>query len=93
MTTAIVIAIAVAVAVAAGMMRGFAGVGSGMLMAPIFAVLFGPIDTVTIIITLEIVVTAQLLPSVYREIDWRVVESVLPTPIRMIRSARRLALV
>jgi uncharacterized membrane protein YfcA len=65
--------IAFAVAVIAGLMRGFAGVGSGMLMAPIFAVLFGPVDTVAIIICMELVVTAQLLPSVYREIDWRVV--------------------
>jgi len=54
-------------------MRGFAGVGSGMLMAPVFAVLFGPVDTVAIIICMEVVVTAQLLPGVYKEIDWRVV--------------------
>ena len=65
--------IAVAVAAIAGLMRGFAGVGSGMLMAPFFAVLFGPVDTVAIIITMEIVVTGQLLPGVRREIDWRVV--------------------
>lgn len=67
------LAVAAAVAVAAGLMRGFAGVGSGMLMAPIFAVLFGPLETVAMVITMEIVVTAQLLPSVRREIDWRVV--------------------
>ena len=65
--------IAIAVAVIAGLMRGFAGVGSGMLMAPIFAVLFGPVDTVAIIICMELIVTVQLLPSVYREIDWQVV--------------------
>jgi hypothetical protein len=68
-----VLLIAVAVAAVAGLMRGFAGVGSGMLMAPFFAVLFGPVDTVAIIITMEIVVTGQLLPGVRREIDWRVV--------------------
>ncbi|MDH5749890.1 MAG: sulfite exporter TauE/SafE family protein, partial [Rhodospirillales bacterium] len=55
--------IAIAVAAAAGLMRGFAGVGSGMLMAPIFAVLFGPVATVAIIICMEIIVTAQLLPG------------------------------
>ncbi len=71
MSTALIIAIAITLI--AGLMRGFAGVGSGMLMAPIFAVLFGPVDTVAIIICMELVVTAQLLPSVYREIDWRVV--------------------
>ena len=67
------LAIAAVVSVVAGLMRGFAGVGSGMLMAPIFAVLFGPLETVAMIISMEIVVTAQLLPTVHREIDWRVV--------------------
>ncbi len=64
---------ALTVATAAGLMRGFAGVGSGMLMAPFFVVLFGPVDTVAIIILLELAATAQLLPGVRKEIDWRVV--------------------
>jgi len=67
------LSIAVAIAAAAGLMRGFAGVGSGMLMAPFFAVMFGPVHTVVIIIVMEIVVTAQLLPSVRKHIDWPVV--------------------
>ena len=65
--------IAMAVAAAAGLMRGFAGVGSGMMMAPVFAVLFGPVQTVAVIILMEVVVTAQLMPGVRREIDWRVI--------------------
>ena len=65
--------IAMGVAAAAGLMRGFAGVGSGMLMAPVFAILFGPVQTVAIIILMEIVVTGQLLPGVRREIDWKVI--------------------
>ncbi|MGH1477722.1 MAG: sulfite exporter TauE/SafE family protein [Geminicoccales bacterium] len=67
------LATAMAIAVVAGLMRGFAGVGSGMLMAPFFAVIFGSVQTVAIIIIMEIVVTAQLLPSVHRHIDWPVV--------------------
>ena len=59
--------------VAAGLMRGFAGVGSGMLMAPFFAILFGPVQTVAVIILMELVVTAQLLPGVRREINWSVI--------------------
>ena len=54
-------------------MRGFAGVGSGMFMAPFFAILFGPSQPSEIIILMEIVVTAQLLPGTYRDIDWRVI--------------------
>ena len=61
------------IAAAAGFMRGFAGVGSGMLMAPFFVHLFGAVETVAIIICMEIVVTAQLLPSVWKAIDWRLI--------------------
>ena len=38
--------IAASVALLAGFMRGFVGVGSGMLMAPVFAILFGPLQKV-----------------------------------------------
>ena len=65
--------IAAGVAAAAGLMRGFAGVGSGMLMAPFFVLLFGPVQTVATIVLMEIVVTAQLLPGVHREIRWKVI--------------------
>ena len=65
--------IALGVAAAAGLMRGYTGVGSGMLMAPVFAILFGPVQTVAIIILMDIVVTGQLLPGVRREIDWKVI--------------------
>lgn len=60
----------IAIAAAAGLMRGFAGVGSGMLMAPFFVHLFGPVESVGIIILIEIFATAQLLPSVHRHIHW-----------------------
>ena len=65
--------VALGVAAAAGLMRGFAGVGSGMLMAPVFAILFGPVQTVAVIELMEIVDTGQLLPGVRREIDWKVI--------------------
>jgi uncharacterized membrane protein YfcA len=65
--------VALAVAAAAGLMRGFAGVGSGMLMAPFFVHLFGPVETVGTIVLMELVVTAQLLPSVREHINWRLV--------------------
>ncbi|MEE2802832.1 MAG: sulfite exporter TauE/SafE family protein [Pseudomonadota bacterium] len=61
------------VALMAGLMRGFAGFGSGMLMAPFFIHLFGPVSTIILITVLEMVVTVQLLPSVYRHIDWSLV--------------------
>ncbi len=65
--------VALAVSAAAGLMRGFAGVGSGMLMAPFFVHLFGPVETVASIVLMELAVTAQLLPGVRRHIDWGVI--------------------
>lgn len=65
--------IAFLIVIAAGFMRGFVGVGSGMLMAPIFAILFGPRETVAMILIMELVVTAQILPTVYRKIEWRTI--------------------
>lgn len=65
--------VAAAVALLAGFMRGFVGVGSGMLMAPVFAILFGPLQTVGMVIMLDAFVTAQLLPAVHRLIEWRVI--------------------
>lgn len=67
------ILIAIAIAAAAGLMRGFAGVGSGMLMAPFFVHIFGPVETVGIIILIESVATAQLMPSVRHDISWRTI--------------------
>lgn len=64
---------AAAVALLAGFLRGFVGVGSGMLMAPVFAIIFGSLQTVGMVIMLDALVTAQLLPSVYRLIEWRIV--------------------
>ncbi len=65
--------LACAVAALAGLMRGFAGFGSGMLMAPLFAILFGPVATVAMIVSLELVVTVQLLPRVLNQVQWRFV--------------------
>ncbi len=64
---------ALATVIAAGLLRGFAGFGSGMMMAPVFALLYGPVQTVAIVILLDIVATAQLLPGVRREVQWRFV--------------------
>jgi len=65
--------LALMVIIVAGLIRGFAGVGSGMLMAPIFILLFGAVETVVMIILIETATTVQLLPSVYRKIEWRVI--------------------
>lgn len=61
----------VGVTFVAGLMRGFAGFGSAMLMAPIFAILFGSAEMVVTIVVIELVVSLQLFPQVRRHADWK----------------------
>jgi len=57
------------VVIVAGLMRGFAGFGSAMLMAPIFAILFGSADMVVTVVAIELAVSLQLFPQVRRYAD------------------------
>jgi uncharacterized membrane protein YfcA len=62
---------AIGVTLVAGLMRGFAGFGSAMLMAPIFAILFGSADMVVTVVAIETIVSIQLFPQVRRHADWK----------------------
>jgi uncharacterized membrane protein YfcA len=62
---------AIGVTLVAGLMRGFAGFGSAMLMAPIFAILFGSAEMVVTIVAIELVVSLQLFPQVRHHADWK----------------------
>lgn len=64
------IVLPVLVTLVAGLMRGFAGFGSAMLMAPIFAILFGSAEMVVTIVAIELGVSLQLYPQVRRDVDW-----------------------
>jgi uncharacterized protein len=59
------------VTLVAGLMRGFSGFGSAMLMAPIFAILFGSAEMVVTVVAIELVVSLQLFPQVRRFADWK----------------------
>lgn len=63
--------LAAGVTLLAGLVRGFAGFGSAMLMAPIFAMLFGSTDMVVTVTAIEIAVSLQLWPGIRRVADWR----------------------
>jgi uncharacterized membrane protein YfcA len=67
------LAIAAVVAIIAGAMRGFAGFGSAMMMAPVFALLFGPRAMIGLVAVIELIVTVQLIPRAAREAEWRFV--------------------
>ena len=62
---------AIGVTLVAGLMRGFAGFGSAMLMAPIFAILFGSAEMVVTVTAIELIVSLQLFPQVRAHADWK----------------------
>ena len=57
----------------AGLMRGYAGFGTAILLAPIFSVLWGPRAGVPLMLLMELLVSIQLLPSALKEADKRVI--------------------
>jgi len=57
----------------AGLMRGFAGFGSAILMAPVLAVLMGPAHMVPLVACLELPMGAMLFVGVRKDVDWRFV--------------------
>jgi uncharacterized membrane protein YfcA len=54
----------------AGIVRGFSGFGSAMIMVPVLAVLYGPVKAVPIGLVLEMAVSVPLLPAAARLVDW-----------------------
>ncbi|MBM3598765.1 MAG: sulfite exporter TauE/SafE family protein [Alphaproteobacteria bacterium] len=65
--------IAAAVTFAAGLLRGFSGFGSAMLMAPIFAVLFGSAEMVATVIAMELAISFHLFPQTRQDCRWSLV--------------------
>jgi len=57
----------------AGLMRGYSGFGTAILLAPVFATLWGPRAGVPVVLLMELVVSAQLLPRAFGEADKRMV--------------------
>jgi uncharacterized membrane protein YfcA len=64
-------AIAVALVAFAGVLRGFSGFGSAMVLAPTLAALYPLTEAVPLIILLEIALSFQLLPAAMRQVVWR----------------------
>lgn len=64
---------AVVATVVAGLMRGYAGFGTAVILAPIFATLWGTLEGVPVMLMMELLISAQLLPKAWHEADRRVV--------------------
>lgn len=77
---------AAAVTAIAGVMRGYSGFGTAILLAPAYSVLWGPRVGVPVMLLMELFVSAQLLPKAFGQADRRVILPIggaasLATPI------------
>lgn len=59
-------------------MRAFSGFGSGLLLAPVFSLYLPPTDVVAIVVIINLLGTVQMLPGVWKDIDWRLVLRMVP---------------
>lgn len=57
-------------ALAAGLIRGFTGFGSALVIAPVLSLLVGPRAAVPAIVIANMFTTAQLLPGAVRTVAW-----------------------
>jgi uncharacterized membrane protein YfcA len=57
----------------AGVMRGYSGFGTAVILAPVYSLLWGPRAGVPVMLLMELIVSLQLLPGAIREADRRVV--------------------
>lgn len=55
----------------AGLMRGFAGFGSAMVLSPLLSLYYSPATAVLAIALMEVVVSIQLIPRALPDVQWR----------------------
>ncbi|WP_439595905.1 sulfite exporter TauE/SafE family protein [Falsiroseomonas sp.] len=65
--------VAIAVTALAGLMRGYSGFGTAVLLAPAYSVLWGPRIGVPVMLLMELVVSLQLVPKAFGEANRRVI--------------------
>ena len=70
----------------AGLMRGYAGFGTAVILSPIYSTLWGPRAGVPVMLLMELLVSLQLLPRAIGDADRRVVlplgaAATLATPV------------
>jgi uncharacterized membrane protein YfcA len=77
---------AIAATAIAGIMRGYSGFGTAVLLAPAYSVLWGPRVGVPVMLLMELVVSLQLVPRALAEANRRVIlpigaAAALATPV------------
>lgn len=64
---------AIVVTALAGVMRGYSGFGTAVLLAPAYSVLWGPRIGIPVMLLMELAVSLQLLPKAFGQADRRVI--------------------
>nr|WP_245217295.1 sulfite exporter TauE/SafE family protein [Neoroseomonas nitratireducens] len=64
---------AILATIVAGVMRGYSGFGTAVILAPVYSLLWGPRAGVPIMLLMELLVSVQLLPGALKDADRRVV--------------------
>ncbi len=59
-----------AVAFVAGVMRGFSGFGSALMIVPVASAFLGPQVAVPVVTAVHVVTSIQLMPSALRDVEW-----------------------
>jgi uncharacterized protein len=54
----------------AGIMRGFSGFGSALIVVPITAAVFGPRLAVPAVVAIHLITSIQLMPQAMRDVEW-----------------------
>ena len=78
--------IALAIIIAGGIVRGYTGFGSGLVMVPLLAVLWGPIDAIILTMSLGLFATVQMTYPAVKLANWRdsgpmILAALLVTPL------------
>ncbi len=78
--------LALAIVMAAGLVRGYSGFGSGLVIAPLVTLLWGPVEAVAISSTVGAFAFMQLVPANARIAHWReigviVTAALIVTPV------------
>lgn len=64
------VAVAVVAAVLAGLVRGFSGFGSALVLAPSLSAVYGPVVAVPVSLLLELALAVPFVPPAARLVDW-----------------------
>ena len=76
--------LAALIVLAGGFVRGYTGFGSGLVMTPLFAILWGPVDAVAVTTGLGLLATLQLTAPAARLANWQDVIPMLVAAILLV---------